>query len=189
MRRRRCITAPARPDRARGVVAQQTGPHPIQASLPSNPRSLRRVGSPCGHPAQRCCAPPRRPLQAVAWYRQTAKVIVSRSDHRIALQAGQQALRHRMADRLALAQLDPGVEADAEVALDHFGLLAMDHRAHLGDNRGLDVDQFLNAPGPSSSACCTAMITAGGAVSPYASQRMPGAIVWRYGKRLARSGR
>ncbi len=67
------------------------------------------------------------------------------SDQFVFLQALQQADGDRMADRPALTQFYPGVQSDTEVVLDHFGFLAMDHRAHLVDDISLEISEFLNA--------------------------------------------
>lgn len=57
----------------------------------------------------------------------------------ITLQALEQPDRDGMANRLSFPQLNPRIQADSEVRLDHFGLLAMDHRRHPSNDIGLDM--------------------------------------------------
>ena len=57
----------------------------------------------------------------------------------ITLQALEQPDRDRMTNRLSFPQLNPRIQADSEVRLDHFRLLAVDHRCHPSDNIGLDM--------------------------------------------------
>jgi len=44
-----------------------------------------------------------------------------------------------MTNRFSFPQLNPRIQADSKVRLDHFGLLAMDHRRHSSDDIRLDI--------------------------------------------------